>query len=281
MGTHTHRYSRIDVPLASRALMLAALVMGLLSVTCRAPTTQETLLIAGSSAMKLYLDPLVQAFAAKNANASVVCEGGGAAAGVIALKRQAIDIAMITRDLAPDEDDDNLRDFLVARDGVAIVASKANPVAGLTSKQLADIASGAVTSWKDVGGRDERITFVDRPRTSHLRKSFVDLVLGGEEPMRTAVLAASNDEMAAILKANAGAVGYVSYHSAAADLKVLPINGVEMNRATMLSGRYPLTRSFYLAVYVKPGRLAESFVSFAMSKEGQSLLVDKGLLAVY
>ena len=49
----------------------------------------------------------------------------------------------------------------------------------------------------------------------------------------------------------------------------------------MLSGRYPLTRSFYLAVYKKPSSLAESFVSFALSKEGQSLLVGKGLLAVY
>jgi ABC-type phosphate transport system substrate-binding protein len=49
----------------------------------------------------------------------------------------------------------------------------------------------------------------------------------------------------------------------------------------MLSGRYPLTRSFYLAVYLKPSRIAESFVSFALSREGQSLLADKGLLPVY
>jgi phosphate transport system substrate-binding protein len=264
-----------------RLARFVALAACLLCATCKPHPVEETLLIAGSSAMKLYLEPVVTAFAAKNPKASVVCEEGGATAGVIALKREAIDVAMIARDLYAEEDDDNLRDFLVARDGVAIVVSKENPVAGLTLKQLGDIASGAVTSWKGVGGADVPITLIDRPKKSQLRKSFMDLVLQGEEPTHTATIAKGYEEMAQMIKANPNAVGYVSYHYASADLKVLPIGGVEMNRATMLSGRYPLTRSFYLAVYMKPGSLAESFVSFTLSKEGQALLVEKGLLGVY
>ena len=49
----------------------------------------------------------------------------------------------------------------------------------------------------------------------------------------------------------------------------------------MLSGRYPLTRSFYLAIYMKPTRAAEQFVEFAASKGGQSALVETGLIGVY
>jgi phosphate transport system substrate-binding protein len=266
--------------LESRFLALGVLLWGLLSTTCKPPAPRETLLIAGSSAMKLYMAPVVEAFAAKNPNASVDCEGGGAAAGALALKREAIDIAMIGRELDVDEDDVNLRDFLVARDGVAIVVSKSNPVAGLTSKQLADVASGAITSWKDVGGPNAPIVFLDRPKTSQLRKSFMDLVLRGEEPTRAATIIEGPEELAKTLRADAHALGYVSYHHAEGELKVLPINGVEMSRSTMLSGRYPLTRSFYLAVY-NPSSLAESFVSFTLGKEGQALLVDKGLLAIY
>jgi phosphate transport system substrate-binding protein len=265
---------------ASRVALLLALAAAVLSASCKPRPPQETLLIAGSSAMKLYMEPVVAAFAAQNPKASVVCEEGGAAAGVIALKREAIDVAMIAREITPEEDADPLRDFLVARDGVAIVVSKANPVAGLTLSQLADIASGAVTSWKTVGGPDVPVALIDRPRTSQLRKSFRDLVLHGEEPARAAVTAKDPDELVKALESNAGALGYVSYHRVG-DLRTLPINGVEMSRVTMLSGRYPLTRSFYLAVYMKPTPLAEAFVSFAMSKEGQALLVDKGLLGVY
>jgi phosphate transport system substrate-binding protein len=264
-----------------RRACLGVLVSCALFIACKPSAPQETLLIAGSSSMKLYLDPVVQAFAAKHPKASVVCEGGGAAAGVLALKRGAIDVALLGREVTAEEDDDHLRDFLVARDGVAVVISKSNPVEGLTLKQLADIASGTITSWKQVGGPDAPITFLDRPATSELRKSFMDLVLQGEEPMHGARVAKTYEEMAAAFRSNVHALGYVSYHHAGADLKALPINGVEMSRATMLSGRYPLTRSFYLAVYLQPGTLAESFVSFTMSKEGQSLLVDKGLLAVY
>lgn len=180
-----------------------------------------------------------------------------------------------------EEDDDDLRDYLVARDGVAIVVSRENPVASLTLTQLSGIASGGITAWKDVGGPDAPLTLIDWPKTSQLRKSFMDLVLQGEEPTHTAIVAKGYEEMAQLIRSNAHAIGYVSYHYASPDLKVLPISGVEMNRATMLSGRYPLTRSFYLAVYLKPSSLAESFVSFALSKEGQALLVEKGLLAVY
>jgi len=264
-----------------RLALVGSVALGLLCVTCKPPPLEETLLIAGSSTMKLYIEPVVTAFAAKNPRASIVCEAGGAAAGAIALKREAIDVAMIGRDLYAEEDDDHLRDFLVARDGVAIVVSKENPIAGLTMNQLADIASGAVKTWKEVGGSDGPIALIDRPPTSQLRKSFMDLVLQGEEPTRAASTAKGYEEMAQAIHGNARAIGYVSYHHASADLKVLPINGVEMSRATMLSGRYPLTRSFYLAVYMKPSALAESFVTFAMSKEGQALLVEKGLLGVY
>ncbi len=255
--------------------------MSFLSASCHLHAAQDTLLIAGSSTMKLYIDPVVEAFRAKNPTASIEIQGGGAEAGIIALKREAIDVALISREIAADEDDDNLRDYLVARDGVAIVVSKASPITGLTMKQLADIASGAVTSWKDVGGPSARVAFIDRAKGSHLRKSFKDLVLGGEDPLRGAKVAERQEDVLRALDADPSAVSFVSFHHAAADLKALPINGVEMTRSTMLSGRYPLTRSFYVAVYMKPSKLADSFIGFAMSKEGQSLLVDKGLLAVY
>ena len=245
------------------------------------PHAQDTLLIAGSSTMALYLEPVVKAFASKSPTASIVSEPGGATAGVIALKRQAIDVAMVARDVTADEDDDRLRDYLVARDGVAIVVSTSSPIAGLTMKQLADVSSGAVRSWKEVGGPDAPVAFIDRPKTFQLRKSFMDLVLGGEEPLRTSKVAEKQEQVLSALNADVNAISYVAFHRATADVKAVPINGVEMNRATMLSGRYPLTRSFYLAVYRHPSPLAERFITFALSKEGQGLLVEKGLLAVY
>jgi len=262
------------------AIAVAALA-GWLGSSCHPKATEQTLLVAGSSVMQLYMEPVVKEFAGKNPSASIVSEGGGAAAGVIALKREAIDVAMLTREVTPDEDDERLRDYLVARDGVAIVVSKSSPIDGLTLSELAGIASGAVKSWKTVGGPDAAIVFCDRPKTSDLRRSFMDLVLHGEEPSASATVVKGYPELTQALKDNPRAVGYVTVHRVGDELKALKINGVEVDRATMLSGRYPLTRSFYLAVYSRPSPLAESFVTFAMSKEGQGLLAEKGLLPVY
>jgi len=49
----------------------------------------------------------------------------------------------------------------------------------------------------------------------------------------------------------------------------------------MLSGRYPLSRTFYLAVYLKAPPIAEKFVQFAVGKEGQAILAKDGLLPVH
>jgi ABC-type phosphate transport system substrate-binding protein len=64
-------------------------------------------------------------------------------------------------------------------------------------------------------------------------------------------------------------------------VKGLRVDEVEMSRATMLSGRYPLARSFYLVMHMKVSPLAERFVDFALSKDGQDLLASRGLLEVF
>ena len=54
-----------------------------------------------------------------------------------------------------------------------------------------------------------------------------------------------------------------------------------MTKLTMLSGRYPLSRSFYLAVHVKAPALAERFIAFTRSQTGQVTLAEDGLLPIF
>jgi phosphate transport system substrate-binding protein len=63
-------------------------------------------------------------------------------------------------------------------------------------------------------------------------------------------------------------------------VKQLKIGGVEMSRLAVLSGRYPLSRTFYLGLYLKAPKVAERFVEFALSKDGQELFAKDGLLPV-
>lgn len=254
----------------------------LLSTGCRSdPPARETLLIAGNAAMTRYLKPVVQEFMVRHPRASVICEPGGTTAAVIALKRGAIDIAALSRLVSAEEDDPYLRDYQVCRDGIAVVMNPANPLDSLAMEQLEDIFDGTVTSWKQVGGLDAPITLYVRDKASASSRSFNEMILGGDDPVRGAKTVASASEMLEAIKKDANAIGYMTLRRLSKDVKTAKIKGIELSRLTMLSGRYPLSRTFYLGLYMKPSRLAEEFVQFTLSKEGQEILAQGGLLPVH
>ena len=66
---------------------------------------------------------------------------------------------------------------------VATIVNKdvAEKVKSLTKQQLTDIFTAKVTNWKEVGGPDEPITLVTRPKTSGTRALFAKYAMGGAE----------------------------------------------------------------------------------------------------
>jgi phosphate transport system substrate-binding protein len=282
-GTSIRVRSRVS-PEPDSSVRSAALALGLLAalaIGCRGdPPAKETLLIAGNAAMTRYLDPVIKEFTARNPSVSVVCEPGGTLAAVIALKRGAIDIAAMSRQVEATEDDEYFRDYQVCRDGIAVVVNTANPLTDLTKQQLEDIFDGTCTSWKQLGGADAPIHAFAREKGSRSSRSFNEMVLGGDEASNTATFVAKSEELVAAIKKDPNAIGYLTLRRVTPELKTLKIGGVEMNRLTMLSGRYPLARTFYLGLYLKAPKAAERFVQFALSRDGQEIFAKDGLLPV-
>lgn len=262
------------------AALLPALLL-LLAPGCRKSAPQETLLIAGNGALTRYLDPVVKEFVVRNPKASVVVEPGGTTAAVIAVKRGAIDIAALSRLVAAEEDDPYLRDYQVCRDGMAIILNPENPVGDLSKEQLDDVFSGDVTSWKALGGPDQPIVVYARGKDSRAARSFNELVLGGDDPFPGAHFVKKGGEMTAAVAKDRWSIGYVSLRRLSPEVKVVKINGVEASRATLLSGRYPLSRTFYLGLYGNSSPLAEQFVAFTLSRDGQAIFAEDGLVPIH
>jgi phosphate transport system substrate-binding protein len=86
--------------------------------------------------------------------------------------------------------------------------------------------------------------------------------------------------MISAIRSNPSAIGYLPMNRMSKDVKNLRIDGVEVSRITVLSGRYPLTRSFYLVVS-NPPRSAEKFVEFALSADGEGILAKNGLIPTF
>jgi phosphate transport system substrate-binding protein len=97
------------------------------------------------------------------------------------------DLIMTHRTLSPDEKahaDEagvTLIETPVALDAFAFVVNKDNPVKSLTVAQIQDIYTGAITNWKQVGGKDEQIYPYVRPRNSGSQEIMESLVMKGKE----------------------------------------------------------------------------------------------------
>jgi phosphate transport system substrate-binding protein len=195
--------------------------------------------------------------------------------------------------VSPTEADWDLHEYLVARDGVAILVNRENGIDGLTLAQVGKILDGEAHSWKDVGGDDAPIDFIDQQKddngeVSRTHKSLVTIVLGRDDSLARAKASVRGGAMEQAVAADRNAVGFVSlrdYDPANAAIKAVKIQGVPFTSDTLLSGRYPLMRSFYLAVFDDPSLgtpspLAKELVEFTLSKTGQDILRGAGLVGV-
>jgi len=88
----------------------------------------------------------------------------------------------------------------------------------------------------------------------------------------------SHQEMLDAVKSSPGAIGFVSLREIQPGVKVATIDGVAIDRLTILSGRYPLSRSFYLVLYGDSTPAAEKLVAFALSDAGQAIFAEDGLV---
>src|SRR6476661_2497620 len=57
-------------------------------------------------------------------------------------------------------------------DGIGIVVHLSNFTKEVTKQQAADIFSGKIKEWSDLGGPETKILLIDRPRNQNVREAF-------------------------------------------------------------------------------------------------------------
>ncbi len=263
------------------AAVCCLLLLLLVAAGCGKQAKQETLLVAGSSTMLPYMAKLEEGFTKMHPKILIESEGGGSTAGLIAVKRTAIDLATMSREVKRDEDDQYTRDYLVGKDAVAIIVHQANQITGLKEKQLNDIFTGKITNWQQIGGTDAPIAIVSRKAGSTTRKAMDEMVMQGLDFPKSVAIAESAEAVVKTVAANPNAIGYVALKDLSTGVQALHINNIPVSKETILSGRYPLSRSFYLVIYDKPKTAVQKFVDYVMSNEGQTILEREGLIRVY
>lgn len=132
------------------------------------------------------------------------------------------------------------------------------------------------------------ISVVTREEGSGTRDAFTELtgVLVKDGDNKTdntttsAVTINSTEAVITNVKDNEAAIGYISLGSLNDTVKALKIGGVEATADNVKSGDYAVSRPFNIAYKGELSDVAQDFVDYIMSSDGQKVVSDNGYVTV-
>lgn len=240
-----------------------------------------TLTVAGSTSVQPFSEVLAERFQEKNPGVKVNVQGGGSSQGVEATISGAADIGAVSRDLSAEEKSRaRLTVTPIAIDGVAIVVNPANQVSSLKTEDIKNIYLGNIKNWKEIGGIDAPITVVSREDGSGTRDAFTNIVMNKEDIVKSAIIQNSTGAVKTTVAGDKNAIGYVSMSKVGKEVKALDIDGNQASEANVKAGTYKLQRPFIYITKDTPQGLAQTFIDFVLSAEGQNIITEEGAFKI-
>ncbi len=275
--------------MVKKVIVLALSVLCLLAMPRCRRTPSPTLVpvslegritFAGSTTVQPLAAEIGKAFNARYPDITLDIAAGGSSVGINAIHEGTVDIGMASRALK-DEEAAGITVHPIAVDVLAIVVHTDNPVEDLSTAQLQDIYLGKNNNWQAVGGPDAPITVVVREKTSGTRGAFDEIVLHKADPAAPHLqVAITAGDVAALVAKEPYAIGYIGFGNLDARTKPLRIDGVSPTEKNVHNGRYRLTRPLLLLTGSLTQPIAQLYIDFALSPDGQQIVADHGWMPV-
>ena len=234
----------------------------------------------GSTSMKSVIGALGESFQNANSGVTFTYNPTGSGSGIQAVSEGRCDIGLASRGLKDDEKSSGLTETVLAYDGIAVVVSPENPVSDLTIEQIADIYTGKITNWSEVGGNDAEIVLIGREAGSGTRDGF-ESITGTEEACQYRQELTSTGDVIATVSQNPNAIGYASLSAVKESVKALSVGGVAPSEDTVKDGSYLIQRPFVLVtkdgVTLSPA--AQAFLDYALSADADPIIAQAGAVA--
>lgn len=169
-------------------------------------------------------------------------------------------------------------------DAVVFIVGDRVAIQSFTTRQLADIFSGRVTDWRELGQPAGPIRVVYRESTA----SSLQVIRHHLEPFRTLVFASAGMQMHRdfevlnMLERLGTGIGFAARSNlptAKTAIHATALDGVEPTPENVASGRYRMTLRF--GFLHKPPSLtagARAFLAFVASSEGRAIIKQAGVV---
>lgn len=228
---------------------------------------------------------------------SIAVTGGGTGTGIAALINNTVDIANASRHMKDDEIEAAKAngitpvEFTVAIDALAIIVNPANPINQLTIDQLADIYTGKITNWQEVGGNDAPIVLLSRETNSGTHVYFLEQVVrkGDKENKEIfapqTLLMPSSVGIASEVRRNPNAIGYDGFGYVDPEHEKLIAVAVDVDSPYVLpsvetgaDGTYPIARGLYMYTSGEPSGAIQAYLDWILGPEGQTIVAELGFV---
>lgn len=258
----------------------------------------------GSDTLNNLMTYWAEGFKKKYPNVNIQIEGKGSSTAPPALIAGTAQLGPMSREMKGKEIEDFEKKYGykptkigVALDSLAVFVNKDNPVKSLSLDEIDAIFSknhkrglADIATWGQVGVQGplaaKPISLFGRNSASGTYGYFKEHALDkGDYKSSVKEQPGSASVVEGVAK-DISAIGYSGIGYATSGVKALALSDkkggpvFEANYANVLSGKYPLSRMLYIYVAKKPGqplpKVVEEFIKFALSKEGQQIVVKDG-----
>jgi phosphate transport system substrate-binding protein len=216
----------------------------------------------------------------------------GSNVGIKQVEIGEIAIAISSRPLTEIEKRDGLQEVAIAKDAIAVIVHKDNPINNLSIEQLKQIYTCRVTDWITLGWQNANndpepfsIEVINRSSESGTQEIFQDRVLGGEafciddsDSNEKNFKTWEKDETTPVVR-NLSKYGiyYASLNHVigAKGVKIIAINQInpaDQNGAYILNGDYDLSRNLYAVSKKEAYTNVIEFINFLLSPSGQQII---------
>lgn len=149
-------------------------------------------------------------------------------------------------------------------------------------------SSTDATNGSTAQASSKNITVISREDGSGTRGAFIELVgveqkdSSGKKIDMTSEDAVVVNSTATVITTVAGdesSIGYISLGALNSTVKALKVGGVEATADNVKNGSYKLSRPFNIATKGTPSELAQDFINYIMSADGQKIVEDNGYIS--
>ena len=241
-----------------------------------------SIVAGGSTALQPLVSAAAQSFMTENAGTNIEVQGGGSGTGLSSVAGGSFGIG--NSDVFAEEKEgiaaDKLVDHKVAVVGMTAAINKEAGVTNLSKADLIKVFTGKVTNWKDVGGKDVKITLVNRPEGSGTLATFQKFGLDGATPAK-GITQDANSTVKKIIQQTSGAIGYLAFSYFDNSIVKASIDGIEATNENVQNGKFPIWAYEHMYTKGQPNALEKAFLDYIMSDKTQnSLVTQEGYIPV-